>query len=168
MTVPLPEPRPTDTDGQRERTAQEIADQLIAAVNEAVPHAPARQPAEPLPHAVGPQPVVQPGTPPMTPRETQIGRVALYGGAGLSLPILAGSVFMVATEHANPAVIAWSAGSVAALALLVAAVGSAVRRLVAAVPPPPPEIHIAGDLYQDQRNIYSRTSGVWAKSTNQQ
>lgn len=167
MTEPLPDPRPADTDGQREQTAQEIADELIAAVNKAMPHAPLRHDDAP-PQTASPPPVAQPGTPPMTARETQIGRVALYGGAGVSLPILSGAAFMVATEHANTAVIAWCAGGISALALLVAAFGYVVKRIVAAAPPPDVHNHYEGTVYQDQRNIHSRTSGVWAKSNNEQ
>ncbi|MFF1709301.1 hypothetical protein [Streptomyces sp. NPDC058268] len=167
MTEPLPEPPPAVTDGQREQTAQEIADALIAAVNKALPETPWRHDVTP-PQGGSPPPVAQPGTPPMTPRETQIGRVALYSGAGVSLPILSGAVFMVATEHANPDVIAWCAVGITALAALAAAVGYAIKRLVAAAPPPEVHNHIDGDLYQDQRNIHSRTSGVWAKSINEQ
>lgn len=167
MTEPLPEPLPADTDGQREATAQEIADKLIAAVNQAMPEAPQRHDATP-PQAGSPPPVAQPGTPPMTPRETQIGRVALYSGAGVSLPILSGAAFMVATEHANTAVIAWCAGGISALALLVAALGYVVKRVVAAAPPPDVHNHYEGTVYQDQRTIHSRTSGVWARSNNEQ
>lgn len=170
MTEPLPEPRPTDTDGQREQTAQEIADALIAAVNQAMPKVPTHLEdggqASKIPT---PPPVDQPGSPPMTPRETQIGRVALYGGAGISLPILSGAVFMVATEHANPEVIAWCAGGMTSLALLVATFGYLVKRIVAAAPPPEIHNHYEGStIHQDQRNIHSRTSGVWARSSNQQ
>ncbi|MGW6531449.1 hypothetical protein [Streptomyces venezuelae] len=171
MTEPLPEPRPTDKAGQREMTAQEIANELIAAVNKAMPEPPARLLESHTPPQIGsPPPVVQPGTPPMTARETQIGRVALSVGAAVSLPILAGAVFMVATEHADSDVIAWCAGGVTALAALIAAVGFAVKRIMAAAPPPPSEIHyhVEGDLHQDQREQHTSTSGVWANTTNQQ
>ncbi|WP_069883523.1 hypothetical protein [Streptomyces luteocolor] len=113
-------------------------------------------------------PVAQPGIPPMTFRETQIGRVALYGGAGVSLPILAGAVFMVATEHANPAVIAWGVGGITALSLLVATFGYLVKRIVAAASPPEVHNHIAGDVYQDQRQTHSKNIGINAKTNNQQ
>lgn len=115
-------------------------------------------------------PVEQPGTPAMTPRETQIGRVALYAGAGVSLPILSGAVFMVATEHANTAVIAWSTGGIVSLAALVVALSRLARRLVAAAPPPPPEIHnhIAGDMYEDRREVRSKTNGLIVQNKNNQ
>ncbi|MGW7087550.1 hypothetical protein ACWGH2_29195 [Streptomyces sp. NPDC054871] len=110
---------------------------------------------------IGDAPVVeQPGTPSMTRRETQIGRVSLCVGAGVSMPILAGAVFMVATERANTAVIAWGAGTITSLALLVAAVGYFVRRIVAVAPP---EIHnhIAGDMYEDRREVRAKTNALW-------
>ncbi|MEU5772693.1 hypothetical protein ABZ819_05230 [Streptomyces venezuelae] len=167
MTEPLPEPRPTHTDGQREQTAQEIANQLIAAVNEAMPKAPPRHTGEGSLPVGSPPPVVQPGAPPMSPRETQIGRVALYGGAGLSLPILASSVFMVATEHANPSVIAWSAGGTLSLAAVLVALGHLVKRIGAAVPPPPPEIHNhnEGDVHHNEITVTNQNRWGGKSST---
>lgn len=138
MTESLPEPQPA-TDGQRELTAQERADQIIAAVNEAMPKTvPLVEPPAPR---LAPPPVEQPGAPAMSPRETQVGKVAVYIGAGVSMPILASSVLLVATERANPDVIAWCAGGVGALAAMIAALGFLVKRIVAAAPPGEVQVH---------------------------
>lgn len=153
MTEPLPEPQPA-TDGQREPTAQEIANQLIAAVNDALPKTPLPAPAVEAPAPrVSPPPVEQPGTPSMSARETQVGKVAVYVGAGVSMPILASAVFMVATEHANPAVIAWCAGGIGSLSALIAALGYLVKRIVSAAPPGEVHHHYEGPVERKEINV---------------
>lgn len=170
MTFPLPEPQPA-TDGQRELTAQERANEIIAEVNSVYSQPPRRKPAEikgyPPSRPASP-PVDLHGTPPMTARETQIGKVALYVGAGVSMPILASAVFMVATERANPDVIAWCAGGVGALAALVAALGYLVKRIVTAAPPPPAEVHnhYTGAIEHKEINVENVNKWGSKSSTN--
>ncbi|MGW8679628.1 hypothetical protein ACWGNN_00915 [Streptomyces sp. NPDC055817] len=154
MNPPLPDPHPTDTEGQREPTAQEIADRLIAAVNAAMPKAPTHvKGGGAQEERVSPPPVAQPGNPPMSPRETQIGKVALYAGAGVSMPILAGAVFMVTTEHANPEVIKWIAVAVGCFGAACAAVGYVVKRIVAVVPPAEVHNHFEGPVEHKEINV---------------
>lgn len=165
MTLPLPDPQPA-TDGQRELTAQERADLLIAAVNAAIPTVPLSVRVDPPP-SDNPPPTPQPGSPAMTARETQIGKVALCVGAGVSMPILAGAVFMVTTEHANPDVIAWCAGGVGALAALVAALGYLVKRIVTAAPPPlEVHNHYTGAVEHKEINVENVNKWGGKSSTN--
>lgn len=158
MTESLPEPQPA-MDGQRELTAQEIANQLIAAVNEAMPKpAPLVEPPAPR---LPPLPVEQPGTPAMSPRETQVGKVAVYIGAGVSMPILASAVFMVATERANPDVIAWCAGGIGAFAAMIAALGYLVKRIVTAAPPGEVQVHHHYEGPVEHKEINVENVNTW-------
>jgi hypothetical protein len=57
-------------------------------------------------------------------------------------------------------------GASAPVALVLAI--SALLRRARGVLPDEHHHHYDGPVYQDQRNVHTRTSGVWAKTTNQQ
>lgn len=154
------QPVPTDADRETLRGLMAAVDEIPTRYVNDDPDVPSWKEGGRIGDAA---PVEQPGTPAMTRRETQIGRVALCVGVGVSLPILSGAVLLVATERANPAVIAWGAIGIGSLTALVAALGYLVKRVMSAAPP---EIHnhIAGNVYEDRRDVRTKTNAVWAKN----
>lgn len=112
-------------------------------------------------------PVQQPGMPAMSGkavddsvRMLSFGAMAILTGGGVSL-------VLKTSEFGDPTVIGVFFGGLAALALAIARL---LRRGKEVVEAAPAEIHnhIAGDVYQDQRNTHTSTRGVWAKTNNQQ
>ncbi|MEV8523159.1 hypothetical protein AB0451_03225 [Streptomyces sp. NPDC052000] len=115
---------------------------------------------------IGTAPAVpQPGVPPMSQRSTDIGRTALYCGVATVPPGLIAIGLLLASGQADPVVVGWICAAPAALAVPILAVA---RLLRGAKDLPPAEIHNHYSGPVDQRNVHSRTSGVWAKTTNQQ
>lgn len=115
-------------------------------------------------------PVPQPGVPPMSQRSTDIGRTALYCGVATVPPGLIAIGLLLASGQADPVVVGWICAAPAALAVPILAVARLVRGAKEAVEAAPAEHHhhYAGPVHQDQRHTHSRTSGLWAKTTNQQ
>lgn len=112
-------------------------------------------------------PVPQPGVPPMSQQATDVGKAALFCGLATVPPGLIAIGVMVASEYANPTVIGMICAAPAAIAVPILALARLVRRAGESTPA---EIHnhYDGPVYQDQRNVHSRTSGLWAKTNNQQ
>ena len=118
----------------------------------------------PLP-TVGPTPpVAQPGRPPMSQRAADASALMLSGSVLTATLGGSATAILWASGHADPAVVATVFGAPAFLTLAIARL---LRRAKDALPT---EIHqhYTGTVYQDQRTQHSRTSGVWAKTTNQQ
>ncbi|MFE9850310.1 hypothetical protein ACFYPN_16070 [Streptomyces sp. NPDC005576] len=157
----LPEQQPTRP-GQSDSVRQS-ADQLMAAVDEAiVGQAFCHRDTTPLP-AVGPTPPVpQPGRPPMSQRATDMSALMLAGGAATVMVGGSASLVMLASGYADPAVCAIIFG---APAVLVLAVSRLVRRAGEAAPQTT-HIHYEGTVYQDARTVTSTTRGVIANNSN--
>ncbi|GHB55632.1 hypothetical protein GCM10010331_49340 [Streptomyces xanthochromogenes] len=120
---------------------------------------------------IGTAPAVpQPGIPPMSQRSTDIGRTALFCSVATVPPGLIAIGLLLASGQADPTVIGWICAAPAALAVPILAVVRLLRGAKEVVEAAPAEIHhhYNGDVYQDQRNVQTRTSGLWAKTTNQQ
>jgi hypothetical protein len=119
---------------------------------------------------IGTAPAVpQPGVPPMSQRSTDIGRTALYCGVATVPPGLIAIGLLLASGQADPVVVGWICAAPAALAVPILAVARLLRgakEVVEAAPPAEVHNHYSGPV--DQRNVHSRTSGLWAKTTNQQ
>lgn len=157
MSSPLPERSPYPAaDGQR-------AQALIAAVEEALATPTSYRDTTPLPAVGTAPPVAQPGHPPMSQRQTDIGRTALYCGVATVPPGLIAIGVLLASGSADPTVVGMICAAPAALAVPVLAVARLLRGTR-----PEPEVHIRidGDVYQDQRTVHSTTRGVWAKTSN--
>lgn len=172
---PLPGQRPTVTAGQPDLNYQ--AHQLLVAVEDAL-QAPTsyRSTDSAVPSwADGPQigtapAVPQPGVPPMSQRSTDIGRTALYCGVATVPPGLIAIGVMLASTNANTTVIGCICVVPAALAVPILAVTRLLRGAKEVVAAAPAEVHhhYSGPVHQDQRNVHTRTSGLWAKTHNRQ
>lgn len=160
MSSPLPErfQHPAAHDGQR------ATDPLTEAVAQAAVEDMLRKSFRddsPLP-TVGPTPPIpQPGHPPMTQRQTDIGRTALYCGVATVPPGLVAALLMVASGQANPTVIGLICAAPAALAVPIIA----VAKLLGSTKPEP-EVHHHYNGNVDQRTVHTSTRGVWAKTNN--
>lgn len=141
--------------------------QLVADV-EAIYHGPTsfRDPTRP-PLIGTAAPVAQPGTPPMSQRATDISRMMLAGGVATVPPGLIAIGILVASRHADPTIIGMICAAPAALAVPILAIARLVRRAGEAAPP---VIHhnYTGPVYQDQRNLHSKNTGVWVRTNNSQ
>lgn len=167
MSSPLPERPPihaAPAAGQAEPTDddRETVRRLFAALDEI----PTRYLDEtPVPLIGSAPPVAQPGIPPMSQRASDISRLMLYGGAATVPPGLIAIGLLIASENANPTVIAWICAAPAALAVPILTLARLLRRAKDAAPD---EIHnhYEGPVYQDQREVHTSTRGVWAKTNN--
>jgi len=112
-------------------------------------------------------PVPQPGLPPMSQQATDIGRTAIYCGLATVPPGLIAIGLLLASEYADPTVIVMICAAPAAIAVPILALARLLRR-AKDVLPTEQHHHYNGPVYQDQRHVHSRTSGVWAKTTNNQ
>lgn len=161
MSSPLPERSQhlAAPDGQWEPGADENARRMLAAIEEAMTAPTSYRDESPLP-VVGPTPPVpQPGHPPMSQRQTDIGRTALYCGVATVPPGLIAIGIMLASGSADPTVIGMICAAPAALAVPILAVARLLRGAK-----PQPEVHHHYNGHVDQRTVHTTTRGVWAKS----
>ncbi|MFI2617607.1 hypothetical protein [Streptomyces sp. NPDC018584] len=107
-------------------------------------------------------PVTQPGRPPMSQGATDASVLMLTGGATTVMVGGTAGVLMYASQFADPLVCGLVFGAPTALVLALA------RLAKRAKPAPDIHHHYRGPVHQDQRTVHSRTSGVWAKTTNEQ
>ncbi|MFF0795050.1 hypothetical protein [Streptomyces spiralis] len=107
-------------------------------------------------------PVVQPGRPPMSQGATDASVLMLAGGTATAMVGGTAAVLMYVSQFADPVVCGLVFGAPTALVLALA------RLAKRAKPDPDIHHHYEGPVYQDQRNVHTRTTGVWAKTTNQQ
>ncbi|MFF0016099.1 hypothetical protein [Streptomyces sp. NPDC005374] len=107
-------------------------------------------------------PVAQPGRPPMSQGATDASALMLAGGLTTAMVGGTAAVLMYVSQFADPLVCGLVFSAPTALVL-------ALARLVArAKPAPDVHHHYEGPVYQDRRNIHTRTTGVWAKTNNNQ
>ncbi|KKD04311.1 hypothetical protein [Streptomyces sp. WM6386] len=107
-------------------------------------------------------PVVQPGRPPMSQGATDASVLMLAGGTATAMVGGTAAVLMYVSQFADPLVCGLVFGAPTALVL-------ALARLAArAKPAPDVHHHYEGPVYQDRRNVHTRTTGVWAKTNNHQ
>lgn len=104
-------------------------------------------------------PVAQPGRAPMSQGATDASVLMLAGGTTTAMVGGTAAVLMYVSQFADPIVCALVFGAPTALVL-------ALTRLTTRAKPAP-DIHHHGPVYQDQRNVNSRTTGLWAKTNNQ-
>ncbi|WP_405673065.1 hypothetical protein OG848_25910 [Streptomyces canus] len=107
-------------------------------------------------------PVAQPGRPPMSQGATDASVLMLAGGTATAMVGGTAAVLMYVSQYADPLVCGLVFGAPTALVL-------ALARLVnRAKPAPDVHHHYEGPVYQDRRNVHTRTTGVWAKTNNHQ
>jgi hypothetical protein len=153
----LPEPTPTaPAAGQ---TTNPLTDAVFQAAVDNFIHESRRESTSPPP--------AQRETPAMSARTTEITRAVMYCSLATVPPGLITVAVMVASEHADPTVIGMICAAPAAVAVPVLALARLLRRAKDAMPEQHVH-HYAGPVYQDQRNVHSKTTGLWAKTTNQQ
>lgn len=106
--------------------------------------------------------VAQPGRPPMSQGATDASVLMLAGGTTTAMVGGTAAVLMYVSQYADPIVCGLVFGAPTALVLALA------RLIKRAKPAPDIHHHYQGPVYQDRRNVHSRTNGVWAKTNNQQ
>ncbi|MCX5202464.1 hypothetical protein OG897_13525 [Streptomyces sp. NBC_00237] len=165
MPSPLPErsQHPAAPDGQRTAQADESARKLLAAIEEAMATPTSHRDDSPLPAVGSAPPVPQPGHPPMSQQQTDIGRTALYCGVATVPPGLVAALLMLASGQADPTVIGMVVAAPAALAVPILAVAKLLRGAK-----PDPEVHHHYNGHVDQRTVHTSTRGVWAKTDNRE
>ncbi|MDR3082121.1 MAG: hypothetical protein LBV60_14555 [Streptomyces sp.] len=166
----LPGQRPTTTAGQPATDTTDQARLFLAAIEDAMRTPTSYRDDTPLPLYGTAPPVPQPGIPPMSQRSTDIGRTALYCGLATVPPGLIAIGVLLASGQANPTVVAWICAAPAALAVPVVAVARLVKGAKEAVEAAPREEHhhYNAPVHQEQRHVHSRSSGLWAKTINNQ
>ncbi|UUU32040.1 hypothetical protein JIX56_20185 [Streptomyces sp. CA-210063] len=107
-------------------------------------------------------PVAQPGRPPMSQGATDASVVMLAGATATTMVGGTAAVLMYVSQYADPLVCGLVFGAPTALVLALA------RLLKGAKPAPDVHHHYEGLVYQDRRNVHIQTTGVWAKTNNQQ
>ncbi|WP_328757958.1 hypothetical protein [Streptomyces sp. NBC_00271] len=107
-------------------------------------------------------PVAQPGRPPMGQGATDASVLMLAGATATTMVGGTAAVLMYVSQFADPIVCGLVFGAPTALVLALA------RLAKHAKPAPDVHHHYEGPVYQDRRNVHSRTTGVWAKTNNQQ
>ncbi|MEU9289347.1 hypothetical protein AB0D57_32940 [Streptomyces sp. NPDC048275] len=116
----------------------------------------------PVPARGDAPPVAQPGRPPMSQGATDASVLMLAGATATTMVGGTAAVLMYVSQFADPLVCGLVFGAPTALVLALA------RLLKGAKPAPDVHHHYEGPVYQDLRNIHSRTAGVWARTDNQQ
>ncbi|MEU4999408.1 hypothetical protein [Streptomyces sp. NPDC021622] len=105
--------------------------------------------------------VVQPGRPPMSQGATDASVLLLAGGTTTVMVGGTAAVLMYVSQFADPIVCGLVFGAPTALVLALA------RLAKRAKPAPDIHHHYQGPVHQDRRTVHSRTTGVWARNTNQ-
>ncbi|MGY4902551.1 hypothetical protein [Streptomyces sp. 900116325] len=119
----------------------------------------------PVPTIGAAPPVAQPGRPPMSQGATDASVLMLAGGATTAMVGGTAATIMYVSQYADLAVCAVVFG---APAVLVLAIGRLVGRVKATVEAAPPTHHHYYNGPIDQRNVHSKTTGMWAKTNNKQ
>lgn len=117
----------------------------------------------PLPQYGTTPPVAQPGRPPMSQRATDISGIMLAGSIA-SVPLGGMTCLVLYTlDQVDPVSLTIGASAPVALILAIAA----LLRRAKGVLPEEHHHHYSGPVYQDQRNVQNKNSGVWVKNTNE-
>ncbi|MFF3094168.1 hypothetical protein [Streptomyces cyaneofuscatus] len=150
--------------GQPDPTTRRNADQLVAAVDEALlaRQVTSHRDETPLPAVGATPPVAQPGTPPMSQWAIDASGV-LKAVSVASLPI-GGALWIVG--QVEPLTLAVIFGSPAVAALAVARLVAKVKDANQSTPQPVTN-HFHGTVHQDTRTVTSTTRGVIANNRNQ-
>jgi len=161
----LPEPPAAPAAGQAAPTAadRDMIRRLVAAVDE-IDKPTSFRDDTPIPRYGTTPPVDQPGRPSMSQGATDASVLMLAGGASTAMVGGTAAVVMYYSQFANPVVCAIVFGAPTALVLALARLAGKAKAAL------PEEHHhnYSGPVYQDQRNVRTKNTGVWAKTNNQQ
>jgi hypothetical protein len=163
MSSPPPERHPIHAAPAAGQNTGPLTDAVIeAAVDDAIEKAKL--------HDINPQGVIgntpavaQPGRPPMS-SKAQDDSVRMLCFGGMTLLTCGGiALVLVASERADPTAVGVFFGGLAVIALALARL---LRRAKETVEAAPPEIHnhIAGNVYEDKRDVRTKTNAVWARN----
>lgn len=159
MTVP-PDRLPTTTVGQPiSPQAQSFLDDIEDALA-----ATSYRDHTPLPLTGDSPPVAQPGRPPMSQKASDASALMLSGSVLVTATGGAAGLILWLSGHADPVVVSIVFGAPTALAL-------AIGRIIRKIGPTVPEVHnhtYEGTVHQDQRNVHTKTTGVWARTNNKE
>jgi hypothetical protein len=161
MTV-LPEPPAATAAGQAHLDDQ--AQKLLAAIEEAMATPTSYRDDTPVPVVGSAPPVPQPGRPPMSQGATDASVLMLAGGAATSMVGLTTAVVMYVSQYADPVVCGIVFGAPTAVVLALGRLAKKAKGVI----PPETHNHYEGPVYQDQREQHSKTTGLWAKTNNEQ
>ncbi|MFH9671251.1 hypothetical protein ACH4L5_03025 [Streptomyces sp. NPDC017405] len=109
-------------------------------------------------------PVVQPGTPPMSQRAVDAGRLMLTAGLATVPPGLIAIGLLIASEHADPTVIGMVCAAPAAVAVPILAIARLLRRAKDVVPDV--HHHYTGPVHQQHHHTHTTTRGLIARTHN--
>jgi hypothetical protein len=144
-----------------EEAATKEAHRLIA---EAYTPTSYRDDSLPATSTIGPTPPVpQPGRPPMSQKATDASALMVTGGFATLCLGAAVSAVLHYSGQADPVVVGCICGAPPAVLL---ALSRLVKRAKGALPDEHHH-HYDGPVYQDQRNVQSKTTGLIAKTNNQ-
>jgi hypothetical protein len=146
----LPEPTPTATAAGQAATP--LTDAVIRAAVDNLLHEVRRQSTSPPP---------QREVPAMSARTTETARAVMFCSLATVPPGLVATAILLASEHADPAVIGMICAAPAALAVPILAIARLVR---GAKPEPEVHQHFHGPVTQTTTHTENR--GVWAKNIN--
>ncbi|MFD9072095.1 hypothetical protein [Streptomyces lasiicapitis] len=122
----------------------------------------------PVPKVGTAPPVAQPGRPPMSEKATD-DSVRMISGGILTLCIGAAvSGILYFSSGANPVVVGCICAAPPAAFLSFKGLVKCAKRTLEAAPPREVHNHYEAPVYQDQRTVHTKTSGVWAKTNNNQ
>jgi hypothetical protein len=151
MTV-LPEPTPTaPAAGQ---TTTPLTDAVISAAVDNAIHESRRVSTSPPPAQVA--------RPPMSSKAVDDSVRMLSASVLIATGGGATTAILWASGYANPAVVALVFGAPTALTLAIGRLAKRARGVL----PDEYHHHYSGDVYQDQRNVQNKNTGVWVKNTN--
>ncbi|MGW3401201.1 hypothetical protein [Streptomyces zhihengii] len=144
------------------------AQQLIAAVEEALRTPTAYRDDTPVPAIGTTPPVPQPGRPPMSQRATDASALMLSGSVLTLAAGGAASGLLFASGYADPTTVALIAAAPIGLAAPILAISWVIKHAKAAAAALPAEQHhhYTGTVHQDQRTVNSTNLGLWASTRN--
>ncbi|MCW5254286.1 hypothetical protein [Streptomyces sp. SHP 1-2] len=119
----------------------------------------------PLPTHGSTPPVPQPGTPPMSQRATDAGRLMITAGLATVPPGLVAIGLLATSPYADPTVIGMICAAPAAIAVPILALARLLSRAAEATPDTH-QHHYTGPVHQTHHTTRTTTRGVWARTTN--
>jgi hypothetical protein len=141
------------------------AARLVAAVEEALTPATSYRDTSLLPAVGTAPPVPQPGRAPMSQRATDTSALMLSAGLATVPPGLIAIGVLIASDYADPAVIAMICAAPVAIAVPILAVARMLRGAKTLMP----ETHnhnYNAPVEQHHQHTTTQTRGIWAKTTN--
>jgi predicted Co/Zn/Cd cation transporter (cation efflux family) len=101
----------------------------------------------------------------MSQKATDASAFMLAAGLATVPPGLIAIGILIASDYADPAVIAMICAAPAAIALPILAIARLLRGAKAVVPDTHNH-HYAGPVHQEHRNVSTQTRGIWVRTTN--